>query len=251
MARERLVCARMQPILTNQELGWKCCRAPAAAASQMSGPRRRGAERGTERCVRFRGKLDVELTQLGGLGDELLVGRPSVLALDREGALQAFGTGQLFPGLRRGFGRLLGVIDDLGGDGLGAFAPDTERVQGHVDGGLAGFLAVFVDHAQPFRKAHGSVDRITFSGDCLENAASGVNHSYSAAHKMQWRESAAPGWSRGDLTVWQTRSPSVAGRPPPNDRNAGAGGGDRFVQSGGNASLSGIGGIGRTWSRRR
>jgi len=119
--------------------------------SRNSGPRGWIAKSGPQRRISFPGKFDIEFAQLGGLGNELLVRRPGVVALDLEGAFQAFGAGQLFPRLRRGFDGFFGVIDDLGGDGLGAFAPNAERVQGHVHGGLAGFLAVFVSHAQPFR----------------------------------------------------------------------------------------------------
>src|SRR6476660_6576099 len=109
------------------------------------------AESGLDRLVGIASKTRIHLTELGDLGDVGVVRLLRILGLNLDGLLYRLCADELLESARAVLERLLGIIGDLGGNGLEALVHLAERLNGRIEAVLTHFLELFetFEHHKP------------------------------------------------------------------------------------------------------
>src|SRR5205823_108834 len=95
-----------------------------------------------ERLVGFLGKVGIERTELAGARHEALVAALDEVGLHFNRLLEALGAQELLGGRRGRFERVLGVVGNLGGDGLEGLAHRAELLEDDIRAVRAEFVEV-------------------------------------------------------------------------------------------------------------
>ena len=85
------------------------------------------------------GKADIHFAELGHFGDIGVIGLLGILRLDLDGLLDRLRADQLLESAGRILERLLGIVGDLGGDGLETLVHLTKRTDGRIEAVLPTF----------------------------------------------------------------------------------------------------------------
>src|SRR5581483_3820840 len=168
--------------------------APTARARAIGGSRRRAAPRSAhalhrllDRLVGFLGELGIHAADLRHLMHVAVVGALGEAALDLDRLLERLGRQQLLEGGGALLEGALGVVGQLGGDGLPALVPLAEQLHSRVHVLLAELLKLIEVHRHGLHRRHGRRSWVWLRGlgDSAREASPGSLSSGLQGYYMQ------------------------------------------------------------------